>query len=165
MPEVSSILLTILYTLKSLVIYSLITSVVLTIVYYPGLFLFNLFSKKMNWNLATFFSAYILVLVFVVLIYFCPLWFFGLPLKGYEIATDKLVFVLKLIGLFLMYSLAITFIVQIFVFFGAYLLKKLKFKSSLFNTYITMLIIGLILSIILMIFPWIPGGLLAMIIF
>ncbi len=143
--------------------YSLILMVILTILYYPTYLLFKVFNKKLSWNISALISTYILMLILVPLIYFLPSFLGLLPLTGYQNAPDIVLFILYLIGQFLLYALIVTVFAQLFIFLGSYLMNKFKFKLGLFNVLLTMFIISVILISLGTIFPWIPGGILTMI--
>jgi hypothetical protein len=155
-------LYTILYTIGQTLLYSLILTAVLTVLYYPTYLLFKLFNKKLNWNFSALFSSLIAIFVLVIVVYFIPS-FFGIPLTGYENADNKIVFILYLVGQFVLYSIIIALIVQLFVFLGSYLMNKFKFKIDFFNVIFGIFVVSLLLVIIGIIFPWIPGGILTMI--
>jgi hypothetical protein len=163
MVEVISVLYSILYTIKSLILYSLLVTLALLILYLPGYGLFKLFSKKFSWNISSLLATYIVTYVFVAIIYFVPYWFLGFQLKGYEQNDAKFLFFLALFGMFLLYALFLTLFSQLFIFLGAYLTEKFKFKSFLLKLVLAMFIIALILNILVMIFPWILGGIVNMI--
>jgi len=163
MSDIITILYTILYTLKSLVLYSLLVTVGLLVLYLPGYGIFKVFSKRLTWNISALIAAYIISFVCVVILYFVP-YFMGLPLKGLEaLTTSKFLFFLKLFGLFLLYAIFIALFAQLFIFLGAYITEKLKFKSFFWKLILALLIISFILNILIMIFPWILGGILTLI--
>jgi len=162
MLENNTLLYTILYTIGQVLLYSLILAVFLTILYYPAYGLFKLFNKKYNWNTSVLFSSYLFILVLIAIIYFIPS-FFGIPLNGYASAESKILFVLYLIGQFLLYALIVTLLSQLFIFLGSYLISKFKFKIEFFSVIISLFIISLIIIILGVLFPWIPGGIITMI--
>lgn len=162
MVEVNTVLYTILYTIKSLILYSLLVTIGLILVYLPGFGFFKLFSKKLSWNISALLSSYIISFVCVVIIYFIP-YFMGLPMKGYNEVENKFLFFITLFGLFLLYSVFICLFSQLFIFLGAYITEKLKFKSFVLKLVLALFIISVILNVLIMIFPWILGGILTLI--
>lgn len=163
MGEVISVLYSILYTIKSLILYSIYVTICLLILYLPGYGLFKVFSKKLSWNLSALLSTFIVTYVFVAIVYFVPYWFFGFQLKGYELNDAKFLFFLALFGIFILYALFLTLFSQLFIFLGTYITEKLKFKSFLLKLILAVFIIAIILNILVMIFPWILGGIINMI--
>ncbi len=164
MINIVNILLSILYTLKSLIVYSLITFIVLFLLTLVEKPIFNLFNKKMSWNLSALFSTYILSFVIVIIAYYLP-YFLGVPMKGLGAVYNPWLFYLKLFGLFLLYALIIALITQVFIFLGSYIYSKLNYEKEYVKLAITILIISVILNILNLMFPWILGGLIVLIYF
>jgi len=156
----TQLLLSIIYTIGSLLLYSVLTCIVLLIFYYPTRFFFRKFIKKINWTFSAFLSSYIFVLIGVIVLYFMPHWFFGWPFSGYENAVNKTGAIFYLIAQFLLYALFLNLIAQLFIFLGDYLKEKFKFKSNFLKVLVSIFIVSVILNIIIIIFPWILGGIL-----
>jgi hypothetical protein len=137
--------------------------VCILVLYLPGYGLFKVFNKKLNWNFSSLFATYIVAYIVVAIAYFIPYWFFGLPLNGYAQNDTKFLFFLALFGVFLLYALVLTLFSQLFIFLGAYLVEKFKFKSQLLKVVLAVFIVSVILNIVVMIFPWILGGIINLI--
>ncbi len=157
----SSLLLTALWA----IIYSAILAVILSVVYYLALPLFKKLEEKMSWVLAAFVTSFIFVLIGVCIVYFFPNLFWSWKFTAYGLAENKFLFFLALIGSFLYSALVISVVIQPLVFLGSFLQKKFKYNTNLLNTILSLFIISLIVVICIALFPWILGGILAIIFF
>lgn len=160
---IANILLSILYTIGTILLYTLIFSIILLPFYYLGYFLFKKFENKLTWTFAALLSSYIVSYLAVIIVFFAPYLILGYPLSGLSSASNWFVYILYHIGIFAYYAFIFAIISQVFIFFGSYLFKKFKYESAFINTIITILIISLILNVLNILFPWILGGLLIMI--
>lgn len=157
------ILLSILYTSGSILLYTLILSLILIPFYYLGYFLFKKFKNKLTWSFSALIASYIVSYLVVIIIFFAPSIFLGFELHGFKDSTNSFLYILYHFGLFLYYAFILAIVSQIFVFLGSYIFNKFKYESAFINTLLTILILSLIINIINMIFPWILGGILIMI--
>ncbi len=160
---IANILLSILYTIGTVLLYTLILGIILIPLYYLGYFLFKKFENKMTWTFAALLATYIVSYLVVIVIFFAPFLFLGYPLSGLSSASNWFVYILYHIAIFAYYAFIFAIISQVFIFFGAYLFKKFKYENAFINTIITLLIMSLVLNILNILFPWILGGLLIMI--
>lgn len=155
----------VLQTLWSLFLYSLIFALVLTVIYYLALPLFTWLSEKLPWIIAVFIASFIFVLLGVIVIYLLPALFLNWKFAAYEQAINKWLFLLKLAGSFLYSAFLITLVIQPLIYIGAFLLKRFKYTLSILNTLLTMFILGIVVCVFFLLFPWVIGGILVLIFF
>lgn len=159
----ANILLSIIYTIGSLLLYTLILSAILLPLYYLGYFFFKKFESRLSWTFSSLIATYIVAYLAVILIFFAPNIILGYPLSGLDNINNWFTFILYHFAIFLYYAFIITIISQAFIFLGSYIFTKFKYESAFINTILTILIMSLVLNILNMLFPWILGGILVMI--
>jgi len=155
--------------LLSVFLYSFLLAIVLLPVYVLATLVFGMTYKKgKNWVFHSLITAFVLGLVFTIIMYFVPYLFFGWQFESFRYLETFWDWVSKIFFVILnivKVAAIIALVAQPFAMLFSYCLQKFEKLNSLLKIYFSLYVVAFAILFVYMLFPWIFGGIILMIYF